>query len=76
MQIPTQSHADQAATPPVEAISVGVEDAARCCGIGRTAIYQAVASGELHSFKHGQRRLFLVEDLRAWITAKAKEGKQ
>lgn len=58
------------ATEITQQLAVGPEDAARMAGISRSAIYLAQANGELKGFKIGRRRLFMVEDLKTWITSK------
>ncbi|MCB2047400.1 MAG: helix-turn-helix domain-containing protein [Novosphingobium sp.] len=39
---------------PVEPICVRVNDAARMIGVGRTKLYELIASGELESVKIGK----------------------
>lgn len=60
--------------PNLQPIAVGPEDAARASGTTRSAIYEAIARGELMSFKAGKRRLILVKELKAWLERMAKES--
>ena len=63
---------NQAATLPP--LAVGPEEAGRMSGHARSAIYEAMAKGELKSFKSGKRRLILVKQLEAWLNRMAKEN--
>lgn len=59
---------------PITPLAVGPEEAGRMTGHTRSAIYAAIATGELKAFKSGKRRLILMSELSIWIERKAKEG--
>ncbi len=58
----------------VQLMAVGPEEAARLTSHSRSAIYSAIAKGELQAFKSGKRRLILVRELETWINRVAKEN--
>tara|TARA_B100001250_G_scaffold364739_1_gene345012 strand:+ start:1673 stop:1873 length:201 start_codon:yes stop_codon:yes gene_type:complete len=58
----------------LQPLAVCPEEGARLSAHSRTAIYGAMAKGELESFKSGKRRLILVKDLEAWLSRLAKEN--
>lgn len=59
---------------PFAPLAVSPEDAGRLTGHTRSAIYEAIAEGDLKAFKSGRRRLVLMTELSIWIERKAKEG--
>ena len=61
----------QPSAPGVLKICVGVNEAAAALGIGRTRVYELVASGKLKSFTIGGRRLFKVTELEAFVAREA-----
>ncbi|ABR82440.1 TPA: helix-turn-helix domain-containing protein [Pseudomonas aeruginosa] len=63
---------NQAAT--ASPLAVGPEEAGRISGHTRSAIYEAIARGDLLSFKSGKRRLILIKELEAWLNRMAKEN--
>ena len=51
----------------VEKLALTILDAAAAASSSRTAIYAAIACGELRAVKRGRRTLIIAEDLRRWL---------
>jgi excisionase family DNA binding protein len=51
------------AQPQPEKLAYRIDEAVKASGLGRTFLYERIASGELKSVKIGGRRLILREDL-------------
>jgi excisionase family DNA binding protein len=48
-------------------LAYSIAEAAEAAGTGKTALYEALASGELPAHKRGRRTLILAADLRSWL---------
>lgn len=54
---------------PVQPLSYTVDAVVTATGIARSAIYVAITSGQLRSFKAGRRRMFTAEAVRDWLAS-------
>jgi excisionase family DNA binding protein len=50
-----------------ERLALGILEAARAAGVGRSTIYENINSGQLKARKAGRRTLILRADLQAWL---------
>jgi excisionase family DNA binding protein len=48
-------------------LAYNISEAGQVANTGRTAIYEAIRSGELRAVKRGRRTLILADDLRRWL---------
>jgi excisionase family DNA binding protein len=49
------------------AYAFNILEATRVAKVGRTALYEAIAAGQLRAVKRGRRTLILEKDLRQWL---------
>ena len=56
-------------TPNLQREGLSVAEACAIAGIGRTKIYEAIASGALKARKFGKRRIILRGDLHTFLAA-------
>ncbi len=56
-------------TVPADRLAVGIMDAARLAGVGRSTIQQSINTGQLKARKAGRRTLILKDDLQAWLNS-------
>lgn len=57
---------------PIEPISVRVPDASRMTGLGRSTIYELIASGDIEAAKVGRATVIMVESIRNFLVANRK----
>tara|TARA_R110000787_G_scaffold51781_2_gene122354 strand:+ start:12180 stop:12392 length:213 start_codon:yes stop_codon:yes gene_type:complete len=55
-------------------LAVSPGDAARMAGIGRTKLYELMATNEIASVKLGSRRLIRVSAIEAWLDSLSGEA--
>ena len=60
----------------VEPLAHSPDRAGQRVGVSTRAIYQAIANGELRSFKHGKRRLIPETELQQFVQRKMSEAAQ
>jgi excisionase family DNA binding protein len=51
----------------MEQLALTVSEACAAARVGKTNLYQAIASGALRAVKRGRRTLVLPADLRDWV---------
>jgi hypothetical protein len=55
------------ATLPASRLSFTIRGLHEATGIGRTKIYDDLATGRLHARKHGKRTIILMAEARRWL---------
>ena len=58
----------------LQPLAVAPGDAARLMGIGRTMLYEEIASERIRSAKIGKRRLITIEAIKDWLQAREAEN--
>ncbi|MER2265195.1 helix-turn-helix domain-containing protein [Methylobacterium oxalidis] len=54
---------------PEAPLALGIVEAARAAGIGRSTVFEEINAGRLKARKAGRRTLILRDDLAAWLAA-------
>jgi excisionase family DNA binding protein len=50
-------------------LALGIIEAARAAGVGRSTIFEEIKAGRLKARKAGRRTLILCDDLAAWLAS-------
>ncbi len=53
----------------IEPLAVGISEAGRLIGIGRSSLYRELCAGRLQAIKAGKRTLLTMASLRAWLAS-------
>ena len=61
--------AQHEAPDPNATLALGIIEAARAAGVGRSTVFDEINAGRLKARKAGRRTLILREDLQAWLAA-------
>ena len=48
-------------------LALGISEAARAAGVGRSTVFEEINAGRLKARKAGRRTLILRDDLAAWL---------
>ncbi len=54
----------------IEPLAIPIAEAARLSGVGRSTIYNEIASGNLEAHKVGRRTIIKLENLRIWMAGR------
>lgn len=57
-------------------ISLTPQEAARCCGLSRTRIFQAIRKNEMTARKSGKSTVIEMEELKRWLHSLPTRGRE
>lgn len=52
---------------PVQPYALTIDNAARFSGLSRSRIYELMGAGDLKSFKVGNRRMIMLDDIKSFL---------
>lgn len=55
----------------IDKLAYSIDEAAQASSVGRSLLYDEIRARRLRATKVGRRTIIAVDDLRAWLTAKA-----